>query len=312
MAERFPSTVTDLDRMFPDEEACRVYLEGLRWPEGFVCPRCQGRNSWSASRGRHVCRSCRHQSTVIAGTVFQDTRRPLRSWFHAIWQVVSQKNGASAVSVQRSLGLQSYETAWTWLHKLRRAMVNPLRDRLQGTVEVDETILGGPEPKSWGRRAGKHKRLVVIAAERRQNRIGRIRLQCVPQATREHLHAFVSATVEPGSQVHTDGWAAYRNLDKLGYGHQITALLGRKKQAAAEELPGVHRIASLLKRWLGGTHHGNVGTAYLDYYLDEFTFRFNRRNARTPGKLFHTLLYNAVRAEPAPYDQIVHQAHETQ
>jgi transposase-like protein len=125
MEDIFPQTIVDLDRLFPDEEACRGYLARLRWPEGFVCPRCQGQDAWQASRGRWVCRSCRYQATVTAGTIFQDTRLPLRLWFHAIWQILSQKNGASAASVRRSLGLRTYKTAWTWLHKLRRAMVLP-------------------------------------------------------------------------------------------------------------------------------------------------------------------------------------------
>ena len=309
MAELFPKTVADLDRLFPDEEACRGYLERLRWPEGFVCPRCLGKDGWEASRGRHVCRSCRYQATVTAGTIFQDTRTPLRLWFHAIWQIVSQKNGASAKSVQRSLGLKSYETAWTWLHKLRRAMVNPQRERLRGIVEVDETLIGGPEPGSWGRGLGDHKRLVVIAAEEAGRGTGRIRLASITQATRQQLHAFIGASIEPGSEVRTDGFPAYATLEKLGLRHSPTTLLHKGKDAACVHFPRVHRVASLLKRWLVGTHHSYVADAYLDYYLDEFTFRFNRRTARTPGKLFHSLLFQAVRESPAPLDEIVREAH---
>ena len=308
MADIFPKTVTDLDRLFPDEEACRAYLERLRWPEGFVCPKCQVKDGWQATRGRHVCRACRYQATVTAGTIFQDTRTPLRLWFHAIWQIVSQKNGASAQSVQRSLGLKSYETAWTWLHKLRRAMVNPQRERLQGTVEVDETIIGGPEPRSWGRDLGQHKRLVVIAAEESGRGIGRIRLGSVSKTTRKQLHAFIEASIEPGSLIRTDGNPSYATLDKLGYRHCPTTLLHKGKDAATEYFPRVHRVASLLKRWLMGTHHSYVADHYLDYYLDEFTFRFNRRTSRSPGKLFHRLLFQAVREAPAPLDEIVREA----
>lgn len=305
MAASFPHTVAELDRLFRDEDSCRAYLVQLRWPEGFVCPRCQGKSAWLASRGRFVCRQCRHQATVSAGTVFQDTRLPLRLWFHAIWQIVSQKNGASAASVQRSLGLRSYQTAWAWLHKVRRAMVLPGRTRLQGSVEVDETIVGGPEPGTWGASLGQRKYLVAIAAEYSGSAIGRIRLAPLRDRTRQQLHQFVSQSIEKGSEVVTDGLAAYTGLEALGYQHQPASLAGRPKSAAVQELPRVHRVAALLKRWLLGTHHGRIGPAHLEYYLDEFTFRFNRRRARTPGLLFHALLQQAVREEPAPYHTLI-------
>lgn len=306
MEEKFPLSIVDLDRLFPDEGACRAYLARLRWPDGFVCPRCQGQDSWQASRGRWVCRSCRYQGTVTAGTIFQDTRLPLRLWFHAVWQILSQKNGASAASVRRSLGLRSYKTAWTWLHKLRRAMVLPGRVALTGQVEVDETHLGGPEAGTWGRTLGDHKQLIGIAAEKVGSGIGRIRLACLPDATRRQLHGFIRQNIQPGSEVCTDGLPAYRGLERFGYQHQAVVLLGKAKDAATTLLPHVHRVASLLKRWLLGTHHGSIGPTQLPYYLDEFTFRFNRRKSRTPGKLFHALLHQAVREEPAPYSALIH------
>jgi len=248
---------------------------------------------------------CRHQTTVSAGTIFQDTRLPLRLWFHAIWQVVSQKNGASAASVQRSLGLRSYQTAWAWLHKLRRAMVLPGRTQLQGSVEVDETIVGGPEPGTWGASLGQRKYLVAIAAEYSGSAIGRIRLAPLRDRTRQQLHQFVGQSIEKGSEVVTDGLAAYTGLEALGYRHRPSSLAGRPKSAAVQELPRVHRVAALLKRWLLGTHHGRIGPDHLEYYLDEFTFRFNRRRARTPGLLFYALLHQAVREEPAPYQALI-------
>jgi transposase-like protein len=300
--EIFPKSVVELDRMFPDEEACRVYLERLRWPGGFECPHCHARNGWRASRGRLVCHECRYQGTVTAGTIFQDTRKPLRLWFHAIWQVVSQKNGASARSVQASLGLASYKTAWTWLHKLRRAMVLPGRALLSGEVEVDETFVGGPHPDRLGR--FENKQTVMVAAERKGSAIGRIRLACVPNTTRKSLHDFVRQHVAVGSVVHTDGRTAYQGLGQ-SYLHQPITLLHQEKNAASRLLPHVHRVASLLKRWLLGTHQGRIGETQLPYYLDEFTFRFNRRKAHTPGKLFHALLHQALREEPAPYADLI-------
>lgn len=303
MCEDYPRTVLELENRFGTEEACREYLFRLRWPNGFVCPRCGQAGGWLASRGRVVCRACRHQTSVTAGTIFQDTRKPLRLWFRAIWLIISQKNGASAVSVQQVLGLGSYLTAWTWLHKLRRAMVRPGRELLCGRVEVDETYVGGEGKGSFGRGTGKE--LVAIAAEEDGRGIGRIRMRRITDASRPSLHGFIQDSVAPGSIVHTDGLPAYDRLENKGYGHEVTVLLGQDAEAATRLLPRVHRVASLLKRWLLGTHQGAVRPDYLDYYLDEFTFRFNRRKSRSRGKLFYRLLQQAVQVDPAPYRQIV-------
>ena len=235
--------------------------------------------------------------------MFQDTHKPLRLWFHAIWQITSQKNGASAVAIQQVLGLGSYQTAWTWLHKLRRAMVRPGRDRLQGRVEVDETQVGTEETDSTEDHP--QRVLVVIAVEEDGRGAGRIRLAHIPEATKAALHAFVQQAIEPGSVVHTDGLRAYRGLDGLGCMHEISVLQDEEKDAAAKLLPRIHLVASLLKRWLMGTHQGAVSTRHLDYYLDEFTFRFNRRTSRSRGKLFYRLLQQAVQVDPTPYKTIV-------
>jgi len=305
MAEDYPRTIMELEQRFSTEEECRAYLFSLRFPEGFRCPRCDGNDSWDASRGRYICRSCRHQCSVTAGTIFEGTRKPLTLWFRAIWLVVSQKNGASAVNIQQVLGLGSYLTAWTWLNKLRRAMVRPGREQLAGRVEVDETYVGGEEEGVDGRKT-ETKSLVTIAAEENKTGIGRIRLACIPNATRKSLHGFIRATVAPGAVIHTDGLPAYRGLENLGYSHEVSKLICEKdKKAAIRLLPRVHRVASLLKRWLDGTHQGAVSPRHLDYYLDEFTFRFNRRKFRSRGKLFYRLLQQAMQVEPAPYKSIV-------
>jgi transposase-like protein len=303
MDDSFPRTILELEDRFATEDACREYLMGLRWPEGVVCPRCGHQGGWLATRGRVVCRGCRHQTSVTAGTIFQDTHKPLRLWFRAIWQVASQKTGASAVNVQQVLGLGSYLTAWTWLHKLRRAMVRPGRDRLCGRVEVDETYVGGVSKGKDGRETDKA--LVVIAAEEQGTGTGRIRMARVANATKKSLIAFIQASIEPGSVVHTDGFAGYQDLEAAGYQHETTILLGQGNEAATELLPRVHRIAALLKRWLLGTHQGAVRPHYLDYYLDEFTFRFNRRTSKSRGKLFYRLLQQAMEVDPAPYRSIV-------
>jgi transposase-like protein len=249
------------------------------------------------------CAACGRQTSVTAGTIFQDTRTPLPTWFRAMWWVTSQKTGASAKGLQQVLGLGSYETAWTWLHKLRRAMVRPGRDRLTGRVEVDETYLGALEKGMRGRRTEK-KALIAVAVEEAGEGIGRIRMRRIPDASADSLQAFVEAAVAPGSLLQTDRLLSDDRLETRGYQHRIT-FLKDQKGSAVDVLPRVHRVVSLLKRWLLGTHQGAVSHAHLDYYLDEFTFRFNRRTSRHRGKLFYRLLQQAVAVDPAPYTSLV-------
>jgi transposase-like protein len=301
--EDYPATLRDLEARFGTEQSCRDYLLKLRWPEGFLCPRCQGMSAWTTQRNLLVCSGCQYQASLTAGTIFQDTRKPLVLWFRAIWWLTAQKNGASAQGLQRVLGLGSYFTAWTWLHKLRRAMVRPGRDRLQGRVEVDETYVGGLEEGKRGRGI-ETKALVAVACEEDGKAIGRIRLRRIRDASAPALQAFIREAVEPGSVVHTHGWEGYTGLEARGYQHEVTVLRG-SRQSGSELLPRVHRVASLLKRWLLGTHQGAVSVRHLDYYLDEFTFRFNRRRSRSRGKLFYRLLQQAVAVQPAPYKTLV-------
>ncbi len=240
---------------------------------------------------------------MTAGTIFQDTRTELALWFRAIWWVTSQKNGASAQGLQRVLGLGSYRTAWTWLHKLRRAMVRPGRERLTGSVEVDETFVGGVEPGGGRRHIGK-KALVAVAAEVRGRAIGRIRLRRIAGSSADDLLPFIEEAIAPRSRVITDGHPGYEPLAERPYRH-VRRRERTTGKASTAKLPRVHRVASLLKRWLLGTHQGAVSRAHLDYYLDEFTFRFNRRTSRHRGKLFYRLLENAVVVEPSPYASLV-------
>ena len=290
----YPRTILEFEQLFATEEACRGYLFQLRWPEGFCCPRCGHRQAWATKRGLYRCRHCDYQVSVTAGTIFQDTRKPLRLWFRAIWHVTSQKIGVSALGLQRVLGLPRYETTWTWLQKLRVAMVRPGRDRLSGIIEVDETYIGGEKPGKRGRGAG-GKALVMVAAQENEGHIGRIRLCRVPDASAESLSQAVQDTVEPGSMVRTDGWGGYGQLRSLGYVHAVVRETG---EVGENLLPLAHRAASLLKRWLLGTHQGAVRASHLDYYLDEFTFRFNRRTSGSRGKLFYRLVQQAVQVQP--------------
>mgnify|MGYP001589066953 FL=1 len=303
----FPRNLAEFERRFASEEACRLYLAQLRWPDGFRCSRCRGQKAWPARGGRlWHCAACGHQSSVTAGTIFQDTRTPLTTWFRAMWWVTNQKTGVSALGLQRLLGLRSYKTAWTWLHKLRRGMVQPGRDRLTGYVEVDEAYVGGVHPGRPGRQT-ETKALVAVAVEIEGRRLGRIRLRRLPDASAESLMTFVQDVIDPGSRVHTDGWPSYAPLRRHGYRHRVTFLQGQTK-APSQLMPHVHQVVSLLKRWLLGTHHGAATHEHLDYYLDEFTFRFNRRRSRSRGMLFFRLAQQAVAVDPAPYESLVRYA----
>jgi len=304
MDEDYPMDQLDFERRFATEQGCQDYLVKLRWPEGFVCPRCQHREAWVVNRQRRMCADCLYPVSPTAGTVFHDTRKPLQLWFRAIWHVTSQKHGASALGLQRVLGLGSYVTAWSWLHKLRRAMVRPGRDALTGRVEIDETYVGGLAEGKRGRGSQK-KALVVIAAEEDGAGIGRIRMARIADASACSLEGFVAQAVVAGSAVHTDGWDGYNGLPALSYRHEATVLRGQGKEAATQMMPRVHRVAALLKRWLLGTHQGAVRANHLDYYLDEFTFRFNRRTSRSRGKLFYRLVQQAVQIGPTTYENMI-------
>jgi transposase-like protein len=242
------------------------------------------------------CHACEYKQSVTAGTVFQGTRKPLLMWFRAIWWVVGQKNGASAKGIQRMLELGSYQTAWSWLHKMRRAMIRPGRDQLNGVIEIDETYVGGEKPGKRGRGA-LGKALVAVAVEDKGTAgMGRIRLAVIPDASQESLVSFAAQTVTPGSTIRTDDWIGYGTLPKAGYKQTIVA---------SHDLKIAHLTISQLKRWLGGTLQGAVSHDHLGYYLDEFTFRFNRRRAAHRGLLFFRLLQNAMEVEPTTYGQMV-------
>ena len=244
----------ELEANFNTNEACRAYLARLRWPDGFRCPGCGDDRSWPVREVLLECAGCGCQTSVTAGTIFQDTRTPLPVWFRAMWWVTTQKNGASALGLQRVLGLKKYETAWTWLHKLRRAMVRPGRELLSGRVEVDETYLGGLEEGILGRQRAK-KALIVVAAQEDGNGIGRIRMRQIADASADSLRTFLVSAIEPGTVIHTDGWRGYSSATAQGFVHSVTKLK-KYMEPASELLPRVHRVISLLKRWLMGTHQG--------------------------------------------------------
>jgi len=296
----FPRTLIEFQLRFQTAEACRAYLRYVRWPEGFCCPRCRGPQAFVLPRRTlDQCKTCGYQVSLTAGTVMHHSHLALPQWFWAAYLMSTLKPGISALQLQRSLGLGSYRTAWALCHKLRRAMVRPGREQLVGPVEVDEAFIGGPERGVVGRQT-ETKMLVVVAVEVREQRAGRVRMQVIPDASADSLIPFVVLNVASGSRVITDGWKGYAELAAKGYRH--TPKPQRAPERASKLLPWVHRVISNLKTWLLGTHHGGVNPYHLQYYLDEFTFRFNRRFIREQA--FLSLLGIGVQQQAPTYKQL--------
>ncbi len=301
--EDYPEDFEQFIDRFATEQNCYDYIVSLRWPQGFVCPHCQHDRSWTDKRSLLRCTECGHQTSITAGTIFHGTRKPLRLWFHVMWWMMSQKTGASAKNLQHTMGFRRYETAWTWLHKLRHVMIRPCRDRLNGTVEVDETFIGGTEEDAKGRKT-ETKTLVAIAVETEEKNLGRIRFRIIPDASADRLIPFIKDNIRSGSVVITDGWVGYAPLKKENYEH-VVLNISQSKQKASELLPHVHLVASLIKRWLLGTHQGAVSQKHLAGYLDEYAFRFNRRFSTHRGKLFYRLMQQAVSTAPVSRQEII-------
>lgn len=297
----YPMDLVEFEKEFQTESQCRAYIIRLRYRNGkFTCPLCGSTKSYPVKETFYECAQCGHQESILSGTLFQDTHKPLRLWFRAIWYITSQKNGTSALGLQRILGLGTYKTAWLWLHKLRRAMARPGRDKLSGRVEVDEAYIGGPERGGKRGRGVEKKVLAAIAVETDEGKVGRMRIAVIPDLTSVTLHGFIENTVEKGSVIVTDGWRSYNGISGKGYSHEV--ITAGEQEAM---LPHVHTIISLIKRWIMGTLQGSCSKEYLAYYFDEFTFRFNRRKSKSRGLLFYRLLENAVQLEPVTREMIV-------
>jgi len=304
----YPASTGDLLAWFRTDADCLDYLEWLRWPDGFVCPHCGRPGGWRLEDARIKCGGCGARTSVTAGTIFDRTRTPLTVWFMACWLFATQKDGLSAQSLQRTLEIGSYQTAWAMLHRVRSVLVRPGRERLAGMVEVDETYIGGEEPGLRGGRARGKKALVGVGVELREPKgYGRCRMAILPDASGPSLRAFLTDHVEPGAAVITDGWAGYQGIGELGYFHDRRSQRAARARGedAGDLLPGVHRVASLAKRWLLGTHQGSVEPDHLGSYLNEFVFRFNRRRSRSRGMVFYRVLELAVAHEPVRYRDLV-------
>jgi transposase-like protein len=304
----YPRSLGEFQAWFQTDADCLDYLEWLRWPSGFVCPVCGRLGGWRCGDGRFMCAGCGSRTSVTAGTIFDRTRTPLTVWFAACWHFSTGKDGISALSLKRTLEIGSYQTMWAMLHRVRSVLVRPDRNRLAGRVEVDETYIGGREPGLSGGRAQGKKILTGIAVEILEPKgFGRCRMAPLLDASAASLHPFVVDHIEPGATVITDAWQGYQGLERKGYTHD--SLSQRAAAARGEDpgelLPAVHRIASLAKRWLLGTHQGAVDSAHLSSYLNEFVFRFNRRRSRSRGMLFYRVLELAAAHEPVRYQDLV-------
>ncbi|OFX24955.1 MAG: hypothetical protein A2033_17095 [Bacteroidetes bacterium GWA2_31_9] len=304
--ENYPKDFQEFLSMFRTDDDCWNYLFAMRWTNGFSCPKCNCAKHYLNNRKVAECTDCGHQISVTAGTIFHGTRKPLLLWFHVMWWVTAQKTGVSASNFKDFMGFGSYETAWAWLHKLRRVMVRPDRGKLKGEVEVDETYIGGREiGKGKQGRGAETKTLVVVATECIGKQIGRVRFRCISDASGENLLPFIEDNIESGSTVITDGWRGYNQLSlSKNYNHKQKNITESGKEAH-ELLPHVHMVDSLLKRWLNGTHQGSVSPKHLPYYLDEYAFRFNRKLSTFRGKLFYRLVQQAVVTSPIPLNDII-------
>ena len=301
---RYPKDFEEFLDMFATEKDCMNYIAEIRWGgTGFICPKCGATGSYISKDDMRCCKVCCQKTSVMAGTVFHRSKKTLRLWFHVMWWMVSQKNGCSAMNLKNVMDFNSYETAWTWLHKLRKVMVDPNRSKLNGNIEVDESFIGASEIGVTGRETEK-KILISVAVEvKNGGSMGRIRLQRINNASSAELLPFIDSNIEKGSTVITDGWSAYSSVSKSGYKH-IIHNISKNDKSADELLPHVHIVISLIKRWLLGTYQGAVFEKHIQAYLDEFTFRFNRKSSKSRGRLFYSLMQLAVKQKAITMDEL--------
>jgi len=309
LPDDLPQDLPTFIARFGTDEQCREHLFRARWPDGFRCRACGHGAAWALGRRNiYECAACGQQRSLLKGTIFEQTKTGLTKWFLAIYLVTSSKGGIAATELQRQMGFGSYQTAWSWLHKIRKAMIRPDRAPLAVRVEADETYVGGARPGRPGRGAA-GKTLVAGAVEAgrgkaRGRRLGRLRLALLPDAGAQSLEGFLAANVAQPAAVATDGWSGYADLPAKGYRHEPINLSAAWGDAALR-LPAIHLVFGLAKRWLLGTHHGAVGKKHLPAYLDEFVFRFNRRTARSVSHRFARLIEHAVQIQPTTYRALV-------
>jgi len=309
LLQDLPRDLPTFLKRFGTDAKCRAYLVRVRWPAGFRCTGCGHDQAWShKKRLIEECTACGRQHSILAGTIFEQTKTGLAKWFLAIYLVTASKGGLSAMELQRQMGFGSYQTAWSWLHKIRRAMVRPDRPPLAARVEADETYVGGPRPGRSGRgAAGKTRVAGAVESGRGQargRRLGRLRLAVVADVSARSLEGFLAANVARPATVATDGWSGYTGLAAKGYAHEPLNLSASWGDAALR-LPAIHLVFGLAKRWLLGTHHGAVSAQHLPAYLDEFVVRFNRRTAKSISHRFARVIEHAIQIRPTTYHALV-------
>jgi len=301
LTEDFPKSEIEFDQQFLSESACFDYLFKIRWPAGFSCTECGHQAYWVRSKNIYICKRCEHQHSLTAGTIMDSSKKPITYWFKAMWWFTSRKSGVNAINLQDLLGFGSYNTAWHWLQKLRRCTIRKDREKLSGDVEVDEFFIGGQKPGKRGR-GSNGKTAVAAAVEKKDQKLGRIRLTVIPDCSADTLLPFISDNIEPGSDVSTDGWKGYDPLDENTYRHH--KVFQNKADDKDSVLPGVHLVASLVKRVILGTHQGRFDPVYLQNYLDEYVFRFNRRTSKFIGKKFMRIVQQAISSNKITWRQI--------
>lgn len=299
--EDFPKNEIEFDQRFLNESACFDYLYKMKWPNGFSCTECGHRAYWVSSKNIYICTRCEHQYSLTAGTIMDSSKKPIKYWFKAMWWFTSRRSGVNAINLQELLGFGSYNTAWYWLQKLRRCTIRKDREKLSGNVEVDEFFIGGQKPGKRGRGAN-GKTAVAAAVERKGQKIGRIRLKVIPDCSADSLLPAIDKYIEAGSDVFTDGWKGYEPLDEDTYRHH--KVFQNKAVNKDSVLPGVHLVASLVKRVILGTHQGRFEPKYLQNYLDEYVFRFNRRTSNFVGKKFMRIVQQAIGSAKITWRQI--------
>jgi transposase-like protein len=309
--EDHPANFQEFLARFKTDEDCWNYLFALRWPDGFCCPKCNSPKYYINNRKVAECYECGHQVSVTSGTIFHGTRKPLLLWFHVMWWVAEQQKGVSASSFKEFMGFGSYETAWAWLHKLRRTMVCTSNEKLSGVIEVDEMAIGCKHSdentvvnvKSSNKNAEKTR--VVVATECLGTQIGRVRFKCIESETSDNLLSFIEENIEHGSTIITNGWSKENPLSgSEHYTHSEKSAFACSS-GPNELLPHMQMVDSCLKRWINGTHQGNISPKHLAFYLDEFAFRFDKKLSTQSGKLFYKLVKQAVASPPSPLKMIM-------
>jgi len=315
--KKYPENFIDFIDYFATDLDCRNYILAMRWGNGFTCSTCGHNEYWTNEKISYcICRECRHRISLLAGTVMQDSKLPVRVWFAAMWLFVTQKDGISAKSLQENLGLCSYRSSWSLLHKLRVAMVRSDREKLSGVVEVDEEYIGGVLEDGKKGRGSENKQLVVVAVQLekipgnnpnrpllRDYRLAKIRAKHIPNASKIELHNFIKENIEKGSTIIRDGWAGYSGIDDEGYHSEIIKM--SEATSEEEKLPHIHLAISLIKRWILGTYQGNIDENNLQIYLEEYAFRFNRKTSHNRGWLFYRMVQGALSTRPHPYESLL-------